>query len=57
MSDTDYDRRFGTLSRPIMERAMRRLGDLLKEKRKSVELVAAGGVISRHAVRQPADDA
>lgn len=46
MSDTDYDSRFGTLSRPIMERAMRRLGDLLKEKRKSIELVAAGGVIS-----------
>jgi hypothetical protein len=35
-----------TLSRFGIERALRRLGDLLKERNRYVELVAAGGVIS-----------
>ena len=36
----------GALSKPIIENALKRLAELLKEKNKRVELVAAGGVIS-----------
>ncbi len=35
-----------TLSRVAIEQALRRLGDLLKERNRTVQLVAAGGVIS-----------
>ena len=41
-----YDIGNGTLSKPVIERALTRLADLLKEKQTRVELVAAGGVIS-----------
>lgn len=36
----------GTLSKIIIEKALKKLGNLLKEKNKRIELVAAGGVIS-----------
>ena len=35
-----------TLSRFAIERALHRLGDLLKERNRTIQLVAAGGVIS-----------
>lgn len=41
-----YDIGSGTLSRPVIEKALTRLAQLLGEKNKCVELVAAGGVIS-----------
>lgn len=41
-----YDIGSGTLSRPVIEKALMRLAQLLGEKNKCVELVAAGGVIS-----------
>lgn len=41
-----YDIGSGTLSRPVIEKALKRLAQLLQEKNKRVELVAAGGVIS-----------
>ena len=41
-----YDIGTGTLSRPVIEKALNRLAQLLKVKNKRIELVAAGGVIS-----------
>ena len=41
-----YDVGNGTLSRAIIEKALKRLAQLLNEQNKRVELVAAGGVIS-----------
>jgi predicted nucleotidyltransferase len=41
-----YDIGNGTLSRLVIEKALTRLAQLLNEKNKRVELVAAGGVIS-----------
>ncbi|WP_289245280.1 hypothetical protein [uncultured Methylophaga sp.] len=41
-----YDVGNGTLSKVVIEKALTRLAQLLKEQNKRVELVAAGGVIS-----------
>ncbi|TVZ37668.1 hypothetical protein P886_2010 [Alteromonadaceae bacterium 2753L.S.0a.02] len=41
-----YDIGNGTLSRPVIDKALKRLAELLREENKRVELVAAGGVIS-----------
>ena len=41
-----YDTGSGLLSRPVIEEALNRLAQLLSEKDKRIELVAAGGVIS-----------
>jgi hypothetical protein len=41
-----YDIGSGSLSKFVITKALTRLADLLKEKNKRVELVAAGGVIS-----------
>ncbi len=41
-----YDIGSGSLSKSVITKALTRLADLLKEKNKRVELVAAGGVIS-----------
>jgi len=41
-----YDIGNGSLSRLVIEKALKRLAQLLSEKNKRVELVAAGGVIS-----------
>ena len=46
MDKTYYDIGDGTLSKIVIEKALNRLGDLLKEKNQRIELVAAGGVIS-----------
>lgn len=41
-----YDIGNGTLTRPVIDKALKRLAQLLSEQNKRVELVAAGGVIS-----------
>jgi len=41
-----YNAGNGTLSKPVINKALNRLAGLLKEKNQRVELVAAGGVIS-----------
>lgn len=41
-----YDVGSGTLTRQVIEKALKRLAQLLNEQNKRVELVAAGGVIS-----------
>ncbi|AZZ93502.1 hypothetical protein EUZ85_23370 [Hahella sp. KA22] len=41
-----YDPGNGTLSKEVIEKALSRLAQLLKERNRRVELVAAGGVIS-----------
>lgn len=41
-----YDTGSGTLSKIVIESVLNRLAQLLQEKQKRVELVAAGGVIS-----------
>ncbi len=46
MNKKYYDVGSGTLSKIVIERALKRLAELLKEYNKRVELVAAGGVIS-----------
>ncbi|MET1254831.1 nucleotidyltransferase [Aliikangiella maris] len=46
MSKQYYDLGNGTLSKAVIEKALYRLAQLLTEKNKRVELVAAGGVIS-----------
>ncbi len=46
MSKKYYDAGNGSLSKLVIEKALKRLAELLKEKNKRVELVAAGGVIS-----------
>lgn len=46
MTKKHYDIGSGKLSKTVIETALKRLGDLLQEKGKSIELVAAGGVIS-----------
>ena len=42
----DYNNKKGTLSKKAIEKALWRLGELLKEQQECVELVTAGGVIS-----------
>jgi len=44
--DKYYNSGNGTLSKVIINKALSRLTELLKEKNQRVELVAAGGVIS-----------
>lgn len=46
MTKEFYDVGSGQLSRSVIETALNRLGDLLKDQNKRVELVAAGGIIS-----------
>ena len=46
MSKKYYDIGSGKLSKLAIERALKRLAELLQQKNKRVELVAAGGVIS-----------
>ena len=46
MNGGTYQSGAATLSRAAIERALHRLGDLLKERKRTVQLVAAGGVIS-----------
>jgi hypothetical protein len=46
VSEGDYQPGVAILSRVAIERALHRLGDLLKERNRTVQLVAAGGVIS-----------
>lgn len=46
MNEETYQSGVATLSRAAIERALHRLGDLLKERKRTVQLVAAGGVIS-----------
>ncbi|WP_018013689.1 hypothetical protein [Teredinibacter turnerae] len=41
-----YDIGNGALSRPVIDKALKRLAQLLNEQNKRVELVAAGGAIS-----------
>lgn len=46
MANSYHDVGDGTLSKAVIEKALRRLGDLLRAENRRVELVAAGGVIS-----------
>lgn len=46
MTKEFYDVGNGQLSKAVIETALNRLGDLLKEQNKRVELVVAGGIIS-----------
>ncbi len=46
MEKAFYDIGSGTHSKSVITKALTRLADLLKERNKRVELVAAGGVIS-----------